>query len=283
MSKLIIGCGYLGRRVASRWLAQGHSVHALTRSKVEELQLLGIDAHRGDVREPLDLLRLPPADTVLYAVAPGRNESQSPRDVWQLGLAHTTLAMSEWPKRPRFIFISSTSVYGQTQGEEVEEQSAAAPLEDSGQALVAAERLLLEDWWPDAIILRFAAIYGPGRLLRSQAIRAGEPILADPEKWLNLIHVEDGASAIQAAEERGQAGASYNISDGHPVRRREFYAQLAKELSAPPPRFVLPTPGKPLPPHETANRRISNRRMREELKVLLLYPEYRSGLRASVT
>jgi nucleoside-diphosphate-sugar epimerase len=245
--------------------------------------LLGIHSHRGDVREPLDLVSLPPADTVLYAVAPGRNEGQSPSDVWKLGLVHTTLAMSQWLKRPRFIFISSTSVYGQIQGEEVDEQSATVPSEDSGQALVAAERLLLEDWWPDAIILRFAAIYGPGRLLRSQAIRAGEPIMADPEKWLNLIHVEDGASAILAAEERGQAGVIYNISDGHPVRRCEFYARLAEELNAPAPRFVPRVPGEPLPPHETANRRISNRRMREELKAPLLYPEYRSGLRASLS
>jgi len=127
MDKLIIGCGYLGCRVAKRWLAQGHTVHALTRGREPELKAVGIQPIRGDMRESLDATALPPADTVLYAVAPGRNEGQTPEDVWILGLIHITAVIEDWRTRPRLIFISSTSVYGQTDGEEVDESSPTQP------------------------------------------------------------------------------------------------------------------------------------------------------------
>jgi nucleoside-diphosphate-sugar epimerase len=280
MDKLIIGCGYLGRRVAKRWLMQGHTIHALTRGREAELQALGIQPIRGDVRELLDASALPPAQTVLYAVAPGRDEGQTPEDVWIQGLIHTATVMHDWRTRPRFIFISSTSVYGQMDGEDVDESSPTTPHEEAGQVLLGAEEFLRGDW-PDAIILRFAGIYGPGRLLRSKAIQAGEPIIADPEKWLNLIHVEDGADAVLAVEALCKPGHIYNISDGHPVRRREFFARMAELLNAPPPRYVPPA-ADARPPHETANRRVSNRRMREELKMELHYPDYEVGLAKSV-
>jgi nucleoside-diphosphate-sugar epimerase len=279
MDKLIIGCGYLGRRVAARWLAQGHTVFGMTRDKPGELHALGIRPIVGDVSEMLDVAGLPPAETVLYAVAPGRKEGQRPDDVWLLGLTHITIALEEWPIRPRFLFISSTSVYGQSKGEEVDESSPTQPREETGAVLVQAEDYLRRRL-PDAVILRLAAIYGPGRLLRSAAILAGEPIVADPDKWLNLIHVDDGADAVLAAEARGRAGAIYNICDGHPVRRREFYTRMAEVLGAPAPRFMPPAPDALLA-HETANRRVSNRRMREELQVELRYPHYGDGLLAS--
>jgi nucleoside-diphosphate-sugar epimerase len=188
--------------------------------------------------------------------------------------------MPDWPAPPRLLFISSTSVYGQTDGEEVDEASATDSQEPAGRVLLKAENLLCSAWWPDAIILRFAGIYGPGRMQRSKAIQAGDPIVADPDKWLNLIHVEDGADAVLATEARAKPGTIYNISDGHPVRRRDFYAHMAEVVGAPVPRFVIPAPDA-LPPHETANRRVSNQRMLEDLKVELRYPSYRDGLRAS--
>jgi nucleoside-diphosphate-sugar epimerase len=280
MDKLIVGCGYLGCRVAKRWLQQGHTVHALKRGREAELKALGIQPIHGDVRELLDVIALPPAGTVLYAVAPGRDEGQTPDDVWLGGLGNVLGAFAKRPPQPRLIFISSTSVYGQTDGEEIDESAPTQPREEAGQALLRAEGFLGREW-PEAIILRFAAIYGPGRLLRSKAIQAGEPLVADPEKWLNLIHVDDGANAVLAAEAHGKPGCIYNICDGQPVRRREFYSKMAEVLKVPPPRFILPSPDALLP-HETTNRRICNRRMCEELKVELQYPNYDAGLRDSV-
>jgi nucleoside-diphosphate-sugar epimerase len=132
------------------------------------------------------------------------------------------------------------------------------------------------------VILRFAGIYGPGRLLRQKAIQAGEAIVADAKRWLNLIHVEDGASAVLAAAERGSPGRTYNVADGHPVQRHTFYSALAKQCGAPEPRFTPPTSGTDAPPHEKGNRRIRIQRMREELRVALRYADYESGIRASL-
>ena len=100
---------------------------------------------------------------------------------------------------------------------------------------------------------------------------------------INLIHVDDGARAILAAEEKATPGLLCNVCDGQPVTRRDFFAELARLLHAPPPRFVAPPPGQPLPPHERGQRRVGNRRLREALGFTPAYPDYRAGLAASLS
>ena len=150
-----------------------------------------------------------------------------------------------------------------------------------GARLNYAENLLRRRL-PDAMVLRFAGIYGPGRLLRRQALEKGEPVIGDPDKWLNLIHVEDGAAAVAAAVQVGTGGRVVNVCDDRPARRREFYGRLAELLGAPPPRFEPPAPGAAVP-HERANRRIVNRRMHSELHVRLRYPSFEEGLPAALS
>jgi nucleoside-diphosphate-sugar epimerase len=280
VDRLIVGCGYLGRRVAGLWLAAGHRVVGTTRSpgQAEELRRLGVRPVVCDVLDPASLGSLPAAATVVYCVGLDRSSGRSMREVYVQGLGNV---LDRLPPPGRFLYVSSTSVYGQDRGEEVDETAATEPQEESGRVVLEAERLL-RSRLPGAVLLRFAGIYGPGRLLRRQAVEKGEVILGDPERWLNLIHVEDGAAAVLAAEERARPGEVYNVCDGRPVRRREFYAELARLLGAPPPRFVLPDPSAPLPPHERANRRLLGRRMREEMGVEPRYPSYVEGLRASL-
>lgn len=273
---LILGCGYLGKRVARRWLARGQRVCAVTRETATAAALRGerIEPIVGDVLLPVTLRRLPQAATVLYAIGFDRASGASMRQVYVDGLASV---LDHLPRPERFIYVSSSSVYGQTDGGWVDEDSPTEPLEESGRIVLDAERLL-RDRLPEAVILRFSGIYGPGRLLRRKTLEAGEPIVGDPDKWLNLIHVEDGADAVLAAEEHAQPGRTYNICDDTPVQRRDFYVELAKRLHAPPPRFVLPPPDQPTPPHEQANRRIRNTRMKNELQVKLRFVDYRAGL-----
>ena len=275
---LIIGCGYLGRRVAALWNAQGKRVYALTRGRSGELQKAGIEPIVGDVLDLASLSALPRASTVLYAVGMDRSTGRSFREVYLDGL---TNVLERMPQPERLIYISSTSVYGQSQGELVDESSPTEPTEENGKIVLEAERLLREKV-PEAIVLRFAGIYGPGRIIRQAALMKGEPLIGDADKWLNLIHVEDGARAVLAAESLAQPGETILIADGHPVRRREFYTFLAELLGAPPARFEPVSAGNPLPPHESANRRLSNLKMRSQLKLDVQYPDYRTGLQATV-
>ena len=277
MAHLIIGCGYLGRRVATLW--RSHGVHATTRRTDEAavLRAQGCEPLICDVLDRETLTQLPAADTVLYAIGFDRASGTSMRSVYVDGLANV---LANLPPPKRFIYISSSSVYGQTDGGWVDEDARTEPQEESGQIVLAAEAALRRTL-PSAIILRFSGIYGPGRLLRRRAIEKGEPIVGDADKWLNLIHVDDGVRAVLAAEANAVPGRIYNICDDEPVRRRDFYTELARVLGAPPPRFVPPPPLATLP-HESANRRIRNARMKEELRVELRYAGYRQGLAASV-
>jgi nucleoside-diphosphate-sugar epimerase len=273
VDKLIVGCGYLGLRVLPLWRAGGHRVFATTRgaARADELRRLGADPLVFDVLDPA-AARLPAAATVLYCVGFDRSAGAGMRDVFVRGLGNV---LDRLPPPERFLHVSSTGVYGQHDGEWVDEGAATEPQDDSGRVVLEAERLLRARL-PAAAVLRFAGIYGPGRLLRRrQALEAGEPFVGDPERWLNLIHVEDGAAAVLAAEARARPGGVYNVCDDRPVRRRDFYALLAELLGTPAPRFV---PG----PDKRANRRISNRRLREELGLPLRYPTCAEGLRVAV-
>jgi nucleoside-diphosphate-sugar epimerase len=269
----------LGARVAALWHSQGDHVYATTRkpSRIDEIRRLGAEPVVCDILDPASLRSLPAVAAVVHCVGLDRAAGVTMRTVYVDGLANLLAAL---PAEHKFVHVGSTSVYGQTGGEEVDETAATEPDEESGRVVLEAERLL-RGRRQNAIILRFAGIYGPGRWLRAQSIRNGEPIVAAPERWLNLIHVEDGAAAVAAAMERARPGAIYNVSDGSPVRRREFYVRLAAMLGAPPPRFVSPPPGKPLPPHERADRRIISQRIRDDLGWSPRFSSYLEGLRVT--
>jgi nucleoside-diphosphate-sugar epimerase len=275
MDALVVGCGYLGTRVAALWRAEGRRVFATTRGRADELRRLGVEPVVCDLVTGTGLGALPAVATVAYCVGFDRGPGLTMRDVYVRGLENV---LARLPAPARFVYVSSTGVYGQTGGEEVDETAATEPAEESGRVVLEAETLL-RSHLPGAIVLRFAGIYGAGRLLRRQAIERGEPLVGDSEKWLNLIHVDDGAAAVVLAAAQGTPGGVYNVCDHRPVRRREFYAELSRALGAPPPRFVSPAPGGPPPPHERANRRIVNRK----LALALCYPTFIEGLKSCVT
>jgi nucleoside-diphosphate-sugar epimerase len=269
--RLIFGCGYLGRRVAALWRANGHRVAALTRKNADALRALGVEPVVGDILHPDSLRTLPAASTVLYAVGFDRSAGRSVREVYVDGLAN---ALDTLPACTRFVYVSATSVYGQTNGEIVTEGSPTAPIEEAGKVVLKAEQLLRAKR-PDAIVLRFAGIYGPGRLLRKQPTLNGEPLVGDADKWLNLVHVADGAGAVLRAESHGAPGETYNVSDGAPVSRRAFYTLLAELLRAPPAAF------EDRPEPSTPNRRVDASKLRA-LGWQPMFANYRAGLTAAV-
>jgi nucleoside-diphosphate-sugar epimerase len=106
--------------------------------------------------------------------------------------------------------------------------------------LLEAEALLGGHPKGPGTVLRLAGIYGPGRLPRIDDLRAGRPLEADPDSWLNLIHVDDAAAVVMAVADHAGPGPLYVVSDGRPVRRRDFYARLADLVGSPPPNWIPP-------------------------------------------
>jgi nucleoside-diphosphate-sugar epimerase len=283
-SKLILGCGYLGRMVAAAWWRAGDDVFAVTRSaeRAAAWQTEGLRPIVADVCEPDTLSALPNVETVLYAIGYDRSSGRSQTEVTVDGLRHVLERLRG--RCRRLVFISSSSVYGQSAGEWVDETSPCEPTQPGGECGLAAEQLVHEAYpaggGTSAQVLRLSGIYGPQRLLsRVEALQRGEPLTGNPDAWLNLIHVDDAVQAVLACEHRGGSGATYLVSDNQPVRRHEYYAHLAALVGAPPVTFDESQPARR--GSGGLNKRCCNRRLREELGVVLRYPTFVEGLAAS--
>ena len=286
MRRLIFGCGYLGRRVAAAWNKSGDEVFALTRSEVnaQSLRESGIKPIVGDVTDPSKLTGLPQVETVLHAVGFDRNADPTKREVYVNGLRNVLTAIAG--RCERLIHISSTSVYGQCDGEVIDEESPAEADHESGAICRDAGRLV-----PDftaatgtaATILRLSGIYGRGRLLsRVEAIREGLILPGPADSWLNLIHVEDAAQVALAAAATDEANLSplYLVSDDQPVRRMEYYESLARLVDGPAPEFDPQTTAR----HTRGlGKRCRNKKMKSELGVTLWFPTIETGLPDALT
>lgn len=284
---MVFGCGYLGLRVARRWLAAGHPVFPITRrhERAGVWRREGLQAIVADVTRRETLRALPAADTVLFAV--GHETGPTEIGPNQIGphLSGLRNVLDALPAFRRFIYISSTGVYGDWQGDWVDEETPCQPSRASGQACLEAERIIAaSDTARRAVVLRLAGLYGPGRIPRQDILLAGEPLAAPRHGFLNLIHVEDAVEAVLAAEKvQRDLPRVYLISDGSPVVRGDYYAELARLIGAPPPRFEALPRETPATARAAADKRISNARMRIELDFSLRFPSYREGLRAIVT
>jgi nucleoside-diphosphate-sugar epimerase len=282
MTRLIFGCGYLGRRVARRWLDAGQRVVAVTRSalRAAELKSEGIDPLVADIGRPETLSELPAAQTVLFSVGFDRSAGSSIRDVYVTGLK---IILSHVPANvARFIYISTTGVYGEHGDDWVDEDTSCDPQTEGARAHWTAEQLLMsQPIGQRAVILRMAGLYGPGRIPRRDELLAGKPIAAAASGFVNLIHIDDAASAVIAADERATPPRTYVVSDGHPTPRRQYLQNLAQILGAPPPQFI-DNPPPPAATRGSASKRILNRRVLSELDIRLEFPTFYLGLRQCI-
>ena len=288
MHVLILGCGYLGGRVAQRWLGRGDVVTAVTRSpdRAARLAEAGLRACVGDITDAASLAELPSADLVLYAVGYDRNAAAGRGEVVVDGLRNALAALEN--KTRRLVFISTSSVYGVADGGWVDEATPAEPAGESGRLALEAERLVAAGSL-DTICLRLTGLYGPGRLLRRvDQFRRREPVAGEGEAWLNLIHVDDASRAVELAADRllgrgdRSAGGEYEmflVTDDRPMRRRAYYEMLARAAGAAPPIFD---------PDGGASRivglgkRCRNVRMKGELGLALEYPRVTESLLRSM-
>jgi len=281
VQKLIIGCGYLGQRVAQKWLQAGDQVTVLTRSseRATELNKTGLQTLVGDLTRPESLPPFPACDTVLYAVGYDRSSSHSIEEVYVRGLDNFLASATD--ACGKIIYISSTGVYGQDDGSWVNESSPCQPTRPGGAACLAAESLLASHpLGARSIVLRLAGIYGPGRIPRRAAIEAGEPVVASENGYMNLIHVADAVEVILAAEACPELPSVLLVSDGQPVLRGAYFQEIARLLGAPKPQFSPPAETSHQAGRATSDKRISNRQLQETLHLSFQYPSYREGLAA---
>lgn len=285
MRILILGGGYVGRAVGARLAAAGHAVFGVRRGPDDgTLAAAGLRPLAADVTRPETLAALPQGwDAVVNGVSSAGGDAAAYRALYLEGTRNVLAWLRAAPPR-RYVHLGSTSVYGQTDGSWVDEDSPTQPAAETARVLVATEELLrgaAAAGFP-AVLLRVAGIYGPdrGRLFQ-QLLRGAARLDGDGSRWLNQVHRDDVAGAIEAALERGKAGRVYNVADGEPVTQRDFLFWLADALGRPRPGAAAPDEARPRRRGAT-NKRVSSRRLREELGWQPRYPTFREGYAEAV-
>lgn len=279
---LILGCGYVGRRVARHYADQGEQVWAVVRSEESRAALA---AHR--IRATAcDLAADAPAD---LGVKDGRVFHFVPppaRGVEDLHTRRLVDAFEHVGHPRRLVYISTTGVYGDCGGAWVDETWPAVPAVDRARRRWDAEQTLRR--WSrrcgsELVVLRVAGIYGPGRL-PLERIRRGLPLVRERDSpYSNRVHVDDLVSVCVAAMERGEAGSAYNVCDGSPSTMTDYFLRVADAAGlARPPVLPLDEAAQELSAgmmsYMRESRRLSNRRMREELGVVPRYSNLSAGL-----
>ena len=283
MNRLVLGCGYLGLRVARLWKSQGDEVYAVTRcqNNAELMKQEGIIPLIADITEPKSVSRLPKTDTVLFSVGMDRKKYDSVHNVYVNGLKNVLSGISEVPSQ--LIYISSTGVYGNFDGAWIDENSPTAPAREGGKACLAAEEILRNGRFAaQSCILRFAGIYGPQRVPTKALIESQQWKKISSDGFLNLIHVDDGANIIQKVAERAIACEIFNVSDGNPPKRKEYYQFIAEQLGLP----EIPWKETEAANENTrsgSNKRVSNRKLVGQLGNLFHYENLQMGLRQAIT
>ncbi len=283
---LIVGCGYVGSRLAER-LKDSYDVTAVVRSadSAASLERRGIRAIAVD----LDRVRLgthvperlEQAATFYFAPPPQQGESDLRLDRF-LQLATVPPAA--------FVYISTTGVYGDTKGVLVDESTAVNPLSERARRRVSAEEMI-RVWCTERrvrrVVLRVPGIYGPDRLPLDR-LRAREAVVRSDEAGIsNRIHVEDLVEACLAAALNPEARGVYNVTDGNACTSTDFLDRVASLANLPaPPRVSMDEAQLTFSPERLSfineSRRVSNERMLKHLGVRLRYGDMDEGIRQAL-
>ena len=300
--RLIVGCGYVGMRVASRWLRQGDCVFAITRStaRVNALRQFGIQPFVWDWLSS----ELPPSNswptvfeqkspalaTILISVSHSPQLGLPPIETHTRGLNNLASLLEATPRwemkrtQTNWIYLSTTGVFGPSpQGGWVDENSPVSPERPGSIAAWAGEQWIASHVSEgNRVTLRPAGIYGPDRVPRWAAIRDETPLQVDPESYLNLIHVDDLAETIREVSSTNMLSSLYCVSDGTPVCRREYYEYISTLGNWPKPIFepINPRGAGRGSSRSDGNKKIRNNRIQSELAFRCEYPSYREGLKS---
>lgn len=263
MKMLLIGCGFVGERAADILHAGGHEVIGVTHSPASADRLSAVKPWRAlacDVSSASDVQALRektgPVDAFIHCASSGKGGAEMYQAVYVDGLTHLISAYPEaWP-----LYTSSTSVYPQTDGGQVDETSPAEPMKDTGRLLRAAEEIALSK---GGTVARLAGIYGPGRSFVLKNLLEGKSGIevndgAPEGRLLNQIHADDAASALVHLVTKKQAGI-FNVVDDAQMTQRACLEKLAALFSLPVPETKAPDPGRK---RGWTHKHVSNARLR---------------------
>jgi nucleoside-diphosphate-sugar epimerase len=282
MSELIFGCGYLGRRVASRRQQDGRECLGVVRTQTsrEQLQEQGIGAIQADL-DAADLPQLPLRNSTLFYFIPPPKSGDRDSRVQRL--------ISEFARQGnprRIVYLGTTGVYGDCQGAWVSEEHPVNPVVPRARRRWDAESRF-RDWsrgsGGELVILRVAGIYGPGKL-PLERLRKGLPLVrAEESPWTNRIHISDLVQVCIAAMERGADGEVYNASDGVPGTMIDYFTRIADLAGLPPPPAISLAQAEEqlsagMLSYMHESRRLDNRKIRDGLGIRLEYPTLEQGL-----
>jgi nucleoside-diphosphate-sugar epimerase len=272
---LVVGCGYVGQPLAEKLAKAGHEVFGLSRKPPEfggGVVPIACDITRRDEVKGIPRVY----DAVINTVSSSKGGVEEYRSAYSEG-TRNLLAHLQFQK---YVWTSSTSVYAQSDGSIVTEESPAEPLVATSRILRETEDLLLRD--AHGIVLRLAGIYGPDRgHLFQQYLRGEARIHGGGGRWLNMIHRDDAVGAIMAVLETGRAGEIYNVTDDQPVTERDFFMWLAQKLKRDLPPAV-PEADLAGRKRGVTNKRVSNRKLREQLGYAFVYPTFREGYTSEI-
>lgn len=284
---LIVGSGDIARRVLSH-LARRYRVYAVLRdsSRAGEWRAAGAKPVIADLDERHSLQRLSGlADLVLHLAPPpnqGRNDTRTRNLLAALGKSKSL------PRR--LVYVSTTGVYGDCGGAEIDETRRLNPRSPRAARRVDAE-CRLRDWGRRngvaVAILRAPGIYAGDRLPVERLNKALPALSQADDVFTNHIHADDLAAACIAALDRGRANRVYNAVDDTDLRMADYFDRVADALGLPcPPRISRGEAEKILSPLQMSfmreSRRIGNRRLKKELKLRLAYPTVDAGIAAAV-
>ena len=240
MKMLVVGCGYVGQRVAGMLHQAGHEVAGVTHSSESAARLSAENpwpAHACDISDvssvdPLKAMSMP--DVVIHCASSNRGGAEVYRKVHLEGCQHLASAFPD----ARLIFTSSTSVYPQVDGSWVTEESDATPERETSRILRETEDFVIAR---GGCVARLAGIYGPGRSFVLKNFLEGNAAIEGDGggRWLNQIHRDDAARALAHLATVDARGV-FNVSDSTPLTQRECLEKLAARFNKPVPPVAPP-------------------------------------------
>ena len=289
----IIGCGYIGKRIAQRLqpLNQAVKCYVATQASQDECTAHGLGAQRFNLDVPgLELPENTKQDfsssVMIYLVPPprsGRLDTRMTHFIDYLQACEKKAGVSV----QKIVLISTTGIYGDCAGEWIDESRAPNPQADRAYRRLDAETRLqtyCEQHNIECIIFRVPGIYAMDKLPLKR-ISSGEPIVrAEDSGYTNRIHADDLAAFCVEAMTEPVAAGIYNCCDGNPSTMNDYFLRVAEVMDLPePPQISLQQAQAELSPgmlsYLAESKRIYNEKLRRHFKTEFQYPDLQAGLK----